>query len=196
MVFLDASDDVIVRRFKETRRRHTLENGTGLRNSITHEREIIGEIRSLADKVLNTDALTVHQLVDWTKTQLSQIEKYSLSVTLMSFGFKYGLPVELDMCFDVRFIENPYFVPELKLLNGLDRSVSQFVLSRPGAQEFLSRVTELIQYLIPLYQQEGKNYLTIGIGCTGGQHRSPAIAVAINELLSSTIVRVEHRNLN
>lgn len=197
LLFLNASDDVIVNRFKETRRRHPLESGLGLRKSITQERVLLSEIAFLADQVLNTDTMTSQKLGEWTRSHLVAQGQHVLELTLLSFGFKYGLPIEVDICLDARFIENPYFVPELRALSGLDAVVSEFVLSRPEASGFLLRVKQLLEYLIPLYQKEGKAYLTVAIACTGGRHRSPALIEKLQSELSFPALRIRtvHRDI-
>ncbi len=198
LFFLDCSDDTIIRRYKETRRRHPLERGQGVRDGIAQERELLGEIKSLADDIIATDALSVHSLKELAQQRFSGFSENKLLITLLSFGFKYGLPSELDLCFDVRFFKNPYFVENLRALSGKDEEVREFVLSSPHAQGFLTRVADLLTFLVPLYQKEGKSYMTIAIGCTGGRHRSPTLALALKEQLElkDVTLRVEHRDIN
>lgn len=198
LFFLDCSDDTIIRRYKETRRRHPLERGQGVRDGIAQERELLGEIKSLSDDIIATDALSVHSLKELAQQRFSGFSENKLLITLLSFGFKYGLPSELDLCFDVRFFKNPYFVENLRALSGKDEEVREFVLSSPHAQGFLTRVADLLTFLVPLYQKEGKSYMTIAIGCTGGRHRSPTLALALKEQLElkDVTLRVEHRDIN
>lgn len=199
LVFFEASDDVIVKRYKETRRRHPLEHGSGMRSNIARERLLLDEVKGYADEVVSTDKLNSHELKDLVRTRFSSsTKKQPMMVTLISFGYKYGLPAELDLCFDARFIKNPHFVEELRPLTGLDASVSRYVLSRPNAKKFVSRIKSLLEFLTPLYQKEGKSYLSVGIGCTGGQHRAPALAMELNQRLALPEIqlRVEHRDVS
>ena len=198
LFFLDCSDDTIIRRYKETRRRHPLERGQGVRDGIAHERELLGEIKNLADDIIVTDTLSVHSLKELTQQRFAGFSENKLLITLLSFGFKYGLPSELDLCFDIRFLKNPYFVESLRPLSGEYEEVREFVLSSPHAQGFLTRVADLVTFLVPLYQNEGKSYMTIAIGCTGGRHRSPSLALALKEQLElkDVTLRVEHRDIN
>ncbi len=198
LFFLDCSDETIIRRYNETRRRHPLERGKGVRDGIAQERKLLDEIKNLADDVIATDTLSVHSLKKLAQQRFAGFSENKLLITLLSFGFKYGLPSELDLCFDVRFLKNPYFVENLRSLSGKDEEVSHFVLSSSHAQGFLSRVTDLIEFLVPLYQKEGKAYMTIAIGCTGGRHRSPTLVLALKKKLELKDInlRVEHRDIN
>lgn len=198
LFFLDCSEDTAIRRYKETRRRHPLERGQGVRDGIAVEREFLAEIRNLADDIIATDALSVHTLRELTQQRLAGFFENKLLLTILSFGFKHGLPSELDLCFDVRFLINPYFVENLRPLSGQDEEVREFILSSSHAQGFLTRVADLVTFLLPLYQKEGKSYMTIAIGCTGGRHRSPTLALALKEQLQlkDVTLRVEHRDIN
>lgn len=188
VVFLDASDEVLIRRFSETRRRHPLD-ATTLTESLLNERRALIPLRALATRVVDTSAMNVHELTRAVSDGVSEVKQgnRALSVTFISFGFKYGLPVEADMVFDVRHLKNPHFVPELKAKTGLDSAVSGYVLQDPAAGEFLNRINDLLRYLLPLYRQEGKRYLTVAIGCTGGKHRSVTMAEALNKALGHTM---------
>jgi UPF0042 nucleotide-binding protein len=175
VLFLDSADDVLVRRFSETRRRHPLAGSGDLRDGIRLERDLLGELRDSADALIDTSQLNVHQLKELI------IERYGagqrrLAINLLSFGFKYGVPPEADMILDVRFLPNPFFVDELKRLTGTDEPVARYVLAADGTTEFLEHAMRLLDFVLPRYEREGKSYATIGIGCTGGRHRSVVVA--------------------
>lgn len=183
VLFLDSSDDALTRRYSETRRRHPMADKGGVAEGIARERRLLEPLREHAEHVLDTSAMTVHELRRQVMARFAPTSVGQLVVTVMSFGFKYGVPSNADLVFDVRFLPNPYFVPELKALTGKDARVAHFVLDRPDAWEFLDRSYELLAFLVPRYQREGKTYLTVAIGCTGGKHRSVAIAQALAERL-------------
>ncbi|MES2504623.1 MAG: RNase adapter RapZ [Myxococcota bacterium] len=171
--FLEASEQTLVRRFQETRRPHPIDkSGQGILASIQTERALLAPLRSVADRVIETDSLTPHQLRAEIGRLIGAPTKLLTAVRLISFGFKHGLPQELDLCLDVRFLENPYFIEGLKEQTGLDQAVKEFVLYAPKTKPFLEKTLELLRFLIPCYQSENKTYLTIAIGCTGGKHRS------------------------
>src|ERR671912_65414 len=173
VLFFEASDDVLQYRFSETRRPHPAESGQGLLAAISDEREAMSKIRLLADQIIDTSDHTVHTLRSFLLERFSlDREGAPMRVQVMSFGHKYGNPGDLELLFDVRHLPNPHFVPELKRLSGHDRRVVQFLNDSDEVRETLRRFTELIDYLLPLYRREGKSYVTIGIGCTGGRHRS------------------------
>ncbi len=175
VLFLDSSDEALARRYSETRRRHPLSGTSGVLEGIGREREALRLLRDGAEHVLDTSNLTVHEL----RRQVSErfgVHAQGLSLTVVSFGFKYGPPSNADLMLDVRFMPNPYFVPELKALTGRDEAVARYVLDRPDAVEFLDKTLGLLEFLLPRYQKEGKSYVTLAIGCTGGKHRSVAIA--------------------
>jgi UPF0042 nucleotide-binding protein len=186
IIFLDASDEVLARRYSETRRPHPLaESGLSVADSIRRERLALAEIRERANRIIDTTTLTVHELREvMTAAVTGAAEGPEMAIALVSFGYKYGHPVGLDLMFDVRFIPNPFFVPELKPLSGLDAPVRDYVMARAEAQGFVARVGELLEFLLPLYQREGKSYLTIGLGCTGGRHRSPVLARELRDRLA------------
>jgi UPF0042 nucleotide-binding protein len=199
LLFFEASDDTVIKRYKETRRRHPLEHGAGMRENIAYERSLLHDMRGLADEVIHTDNLNVHELKDLIRNRFTpEKAAQSLVVTLMSFGFKYGLPPELDTCFDARFLKNPHFVEKLRPLSGLDEPVSRYVLTRPNAKGFITRVKNLLEFLVPQYQKEGKSYLNIGVGCTGGRHRAPALTVELHRRLAlkGVQLRIEHRDVS
>ncbi|HEX6716744.1 MAG TPA: RNase adapter RapZ [Pyrinomonadaceae bacterium] len=180
VLFFEASDDVLQYRFSETRRPHPAEKGQGLLAAIRDERNAMARIRALADQIIDTSDHTVHTLRSFL------LERFSLDrqgapmrVQVMSFGHKYGNPGDLELLFDVRHLPNPHFVPELKRLSGHDRRVVKYLHSQDEVKETLKRFTDLLSYLLPLYKREGKSYVTVGIGCTGGRHRSVMIANAL-----------------
>lgn len=194
VLFLDASDETLVRRFSETRRRHPL-GGDDLRAGIQLERRELLPLREEAHAVVDTGNLNVHQLKGVIQERYGRSEQ-KLSVTLISFGFKHGLPAEADIVLDVRFLPNPYFVEHLSAHTGLDASVSRFVLEHPDTQEFLSRVGDLLAFYLPRAEREGKAYLTLAIGCTGGRHRSVAVATELFDRLRNRYqITVRHREL-
>lgn len=180
VLFFEASDDVLQHRFSETRRPHPAEQGQGLLAAISRERSAMAKIRSLADQIIDTSDHTVHTLRSFLLQRFSPDRKGApMRVQVLSFGHKYGNPGDLELLFDVRHLPNPHFVPELKRLSGHDRRVVQYLRSHEEVQETLERFMDLLNYLLPLYKREGKSYVTVGIGCTGGRHRSVMIA---NEL--------------
>jgi UPF0042 nucleotide-binding protein len=194
ILFLDASDDVLLRRFSETRRRHPL-HGDDLRAAIAHERRELLPLREEAHAVVDTGALNVHQLKGVIQERYGRTGQ-PLALTLLSFGYKYGVPVEADLVLDVRFLPNPYFIPELSSQTGLAEPVSSYVLSQPDAQSFLGKAQDLIEFYLPRAQREGKSYVTVAIGCTGGRHRSVAlVADLFNRLGTRYQITVRHREL-
>jgi RNase adapter protein RapZ len=197
VLFLDASDEALVRRFSESRRPHPLARGGGAVAGITAEREELWRLRAQADEVIDTTLLSVHQLRSLLRHRLDAGESASdMTVRLISFGFRYGVPVDADMVLDVRFVPNPYFVEDLKPLTGTDKPVADFVLAHEEAKIFLDKSTEFLEFLIPLYQREGKSYLTVALGCTGGRHRSVALVEALSHRLAIPhSVVVMHRDM-
>ena len=196
VLFLDADDRVLIRRFEETRRPHPVAAPT-LDQSIAEERASMRDIRGLADLIADTSELNVHQLGDRLRNAFARgLPERSMQIDVTSFGFKRGVPRVVDLLFDARFLPNPHWQPELRPLTGLDRDVTEYVFSFVEAEEFLGKVTDIMDFLIPHYESEGKAYLTIGIGCTGGRHRSVAIAEAIGRHLRSEghDVTVHHRD--
>lgn len=180
IVFLDASDDVLVRRYEATRRRHPLAEGDRLVDGIARERALLEELRGRADVVLDTTDLNVHELRDLVRERIgSGASDGALLVSVVSFGYKHGVPVDVDLVFDVRFLPNPHWVEALRPLTGSDAEVRGYVLGQPEAGEYLAELERLFRLTLPAYQREGKTYLTIAIGCTGGRHRSVAMAEAV-----------------
>lgn len=197
VIFLEASDEVLVRRFSETRRPHPLGKSKTIPAAIGTERERLVDIRNLADSIIDTSSFNVHDLRAHT------IEKFkkkgadnAIAVSCLSFGYKHGVPRDCDLLFDVRFLPNPHFVPELRPYTGRDAKVARYVSSFPQTKEFIQRISKLLVYLLPHYVREGKSYLTIGFGCTGGQHRSVFIAEQVKKHLAKAKydVRVVHRD--
>jgi UPF0042 nucleotide-binding protein len=177
VVFLEASDDVLIRRFSETRHRHPLGDGRGIASSIARERRILDPVRQEADVIIDTSDLSLRQLRERLFAQLATTTRPDqLAVQLISFGFKFGIPLEADLVFDVRFISNPYYIPELRPRSGLTDEVRQYVLDQPLSSRFLDLLREFFRFTVPAYISEGKTRLTIAIGCTGGYHRSIVIA--------------------
>jgi len=187
VIFLDASDDALARRYSESRRPHPMAaSGATVAESIRAERLALAEMRERANRVIDTTTLTVHELREVvTAAVLGAGAGSRMSVSIVSFGYKYGLPVGMDVVLDVRFIPNPFFVPELRPLTGTDPRVREYVMSQPEAQRFIDEVSRLFDFLIPLYQREGKSYLSVGLGCTGGRHRSPVLARELMKRLES-----------
>ncbi len=180
VLFLEASDEVLQHRFSETRRPHPADNGQGLLAAIRAERSEMSRIRRVADQIIDTSDHTVHTLRSHLLERFSPDHKGGkMRVQVLSFGHKYGTPGELELLFDVRHLPNPHFVPELKRLSGHDRRVVKFLKSQPEVLETLKRFSDLLDYLLPLYKREGKSYVTVGIGCTGGRHRSVMVANAL-----------------
>jgi UPF0042 nucleotide-binding protein len=186
VLFLDSSDEALTRRYSETRRRHPLAGQGGVVEGIARERQALGVLRDQAEHVLDTSTLTVHELRRQVTARFGAEGTDGPALTIMSFGFKYGVPSNADLVFDVRFLPNPFFVPELKALTGKDSNVAAYVLENPDSQAFLERLAELLDFLLPRYQREGKSYLTVAVGCTGGKHRSVALAQALHARLKAS----------
>ena len=194
---LEANDEVLVRRFESSRRPHPLQGSGRILDGLDRERELIAQFRADADLVIDTTGLNVHDLRRRVEAAFPDEQRVKLRATVMSFGFKYGIPVDADIVLDVRFLPNPYWVPELRERTGLDGSVNDYVLDRPEAREFLTLVAGLVDLVADGFLREGKRYITVAIGCTGGKHRS----VAMSENLSARLVKsgvetlVMHRDL-
>src|SRR6476660_4010044 len=198
VLFFEASDDVLQYRFSETRRPHPAEKGQGLLAAIRTERQAMASIRAHADQIIDTSDHTVHTLRSFLLERFSPDRQGApMRVQVLSFGHKYGNPGDLELLFDVRHLPNPHFVPELKRLSGHDSRVVKYLRSQPEVQETLKRFTDLLSYLLPLYKREGKSYVTVGIGCTGGRHRSVMVANALGRRLrhSGFDARVVHRDV-
>jgi UPF0042 nucleotide-binding protein len=199
VVFLNATDEVLIRRFSETRRRHPLGDGRNLSEAIVAEREALEPLRETADLVLDTTELTVHDLKRGMANAVpeSGSAEAGLAITIKSFGFKHGPPRDADIILDVRFLPNPHFVEELRPHTGFDAQVADFVLDRDVTREFLQKIEALLMFLVPHYETEGKAYMTVGIGCTGGRHRSVALALELGSRLRTAGVPVatHHRDV-
>jgi len=198
LVFVEASDDALLRRFSETRRPHPLGADLPLREGIRRERKLLKRIRARAEIVIDTTRFNPHELRRFVEERLVETDQNrALMISLVSFGYRYGVPPDADLVFDVRFLPNPNFVPAYKSLTGKDRRVARYVFAFPQAKEFMNRIVKLLLYLLPHYIREGKSYLTIGFGCTGGRHRSVAIAQAVREKLAGSKyeVKISHRDL-
>lgn len=200
MLFLEASPETIIKRYKETRRRHPLSDGTmSLEAAVEKERELLAPVRERADFVIDTSKTSTAQLrMELLRIFEGKDEKGGLSVTVASFGFKYGLPLEADLIFDVRFMPNPFYIDELRHQTGLDDAVRDYVFSFPQTGSFMKRLEDLLALTLPLYAEEGKTGLFIGVGCTGGHHRSVAVAHALTEFIRAQGYSVQetHRDMS
>ena len=198
LIFLEADDDAIVRRFSETRCPHPLGTDKSIIRSIRSEREQLASIRAMADLIINTSRFTVHQLRDFIGERFrGQRDQSAIQIYVTSFGFRNGVPPDSDLVFDVRFLPNPNYIPRFKNLTGKNPDVARYIRSFPQTAEFMSRISDLLIYLLPHYIREGKSYLTISFGCTGGQHRSVMMADEIRRTLSEAgfKARVNHRDI-
>ena len=199
ILFLEASDEALVRRYKESRRRHPLDNHGEVLEVIRQERELLREIRGRATKIIDTSTVTNSQLKDQIITQFGGDRESTnqLLITVISFGYKYGIPLDSDLVIDVRFLPNPHYIPELRCLTGNDEPVQRHVLSKDVTKEFMAKFTDFVQFLIPHYQNEGKATLMIAIGCTGGMHRSVTLANRLGDILKEKgyRVNVRHRDI-
>lgn len=198
VLFLDANDDSLVRRFSETRRPHPLGGADGPMAGIERERTLLVGLRERADRILDTSALTVHQLRDELRRLYGEPGLADqLTVLLVSFGYKFGVPTDVDMLLDSRFLANPFFVDELRDRSGSDPAVARYVLDRDETREFLARVEALLSYTLPLYRREGRSYFTLAVGCTGGRHRSVALVERLRATLAAAghRVQVQHRDV-
>jgi RNase adapter protein RapZ len=199
LIFLEASNSALVRRFSETRRPHPLAPGRSASEGIREERARLTAIRQLADEIVDTSDMTVHELRKFFMGLSRDRSRASLVVTVLSFGYKHGLPLDADLVFDVRCLPNPHFVPALRRRTGRDRAVVQFMEREASTREFIDRLEGYLQYVLPYYVTEGKSYLTVAIGCTGGRHRSVMIAERLKKALADitgTQVRIRHRDIH
>jgi UPF0042 nucleotide-binding protein len=198
LVFLEAADDALVRRFSETRRPHPLGTRESVVQSLKHEREELSPIRALADHIIDTSKFTVHELRDMiAETFEGRVPGENIMINVTSFGFRYGIPADSDLVFDVRFLPNPNYIPEFKHRTGKDPRVARYIRSFPQTVEFIERIADMLLYLLPHYKREGKSYLTISVGCTGGHHRSVMMTSEIRRRLSKAGYRVKetHRDV-
>ena len=198
LVFLEAHDDALLRRYSETRRPHPLGKDYSVRESLLHERELMAPIRKLADVVIDSTQFNVHELRNFITRRFKSPDRHPMLISVVSFGYKYGVPVDADLIFDVRFLPNPHFLPALRKFTGRDAKVRRFIRSFPQTGEFLRRMESLLAYLMPHYIDEGKSYLTIAFGCTGGKHRSVMLAEAIKTALEKRkyATKVFHRDID
>lgn len=199
ILFLEADEQILLQRYSATRRHHPLSHDKGLLENIRAEKEQLNELRSAADKIIDTSDFNVHEL----KTYILEIAQKSkklgiMHINILSFGFKYGIPHEADLIVDVRFLANPFFNPALKDLDGESQKIKAFILTKPETGTFLEKYFDLLDFLIPLYEKEGKSYLTIAVGCTGGRHRSVTIARSIYDHIKNArkSVQIFHRDIN
>ncbi len=198
LLFLEADEQTLVRRFSETRRPHPLGTGQSVTESLREEREQLGPIRAIADVVLNTSKFTVHDLRDFIREKFrGQREESKIMIYVNSFGYRHGIPTDSDLVFDVRFLPNPNYIPQFKPFSGRHPVVARYIRSFPQTREFVERISQLLIYLLPHYIREGKSYLTIAFGCTGGRHRSVMMADEIRKRLSKAGYRVKttHRDI-
>jgi len=199
ILFLEAKEDILVQRYSATRRQHPLSQGKSLLEGIRAEKQQLDDLRAASDKIIDTSSYNVHEL----KAKILEVARKSkktapMRIQIVSFGFKNGVPLDADLIIDVRFLVNPYFVAELKHLNGEDAKIKDFILSHKETQIFLNKYLDLLDYLLPMYEKEGKAYLTIAIGCTGGRHRSVTIARTIFDHIRKTrnLAEILHRDID
>ncbi len=197
LMFLEADTDTLMRRFSETRRPHPLGSSRTVADNIEHERAMLAPIRALADPIIDTSRLNVHELRDIVTEKFGERPESNLRIQVYSFGFRYGVPPDSDLVFDVRFLPNPNYIPRFKNLTGRNPSVARYIRSFPQTTEFMQRITDLLVYLIPHYIREGKSYLTIAFGCTGGKHRSVMLASEIRKRLAAAGYKAKesHRDI-
>ncbi len=198
LLFLETSDEILVRRYSETRRRHPLAGDGPVIEGIQREREMLGSIRARADRILDTSEWTIHEIRAAIYSEFGPVgARWPLTVSVVTFGFKRGIPYGTDLLFDVRFLPNPYFVPELRPLSGLDPEIVEFLAGNPDYREVIGRLADLMSFLLPRFARENRSYLTVAIGCTGGQHRSVAVGEDLAKRLreSGWGVRVLHRDV-
>ena len=195
MIFLESSDAALVKRYKETRRKHPLSDDGNILEGISKEREMLRALKELSGYTIDTSELNVHQLSDIIKNKFINANTQNTLLNIMSFGFKHGIPNDADMIFDVRFLPNPHFVESLKEQTGKDKEVIDYIMSQDQSLKFIEKITEFLEYLIPNYEKEGKSYLTIAIGCTGGKHRSVAITDKLAQHFKSLSPVTRHRDI-
>lgn len=197
ILFLDADDEVLVRRYKETRRSHPLASTGRPLDGIRHERELLTEVKERSQYIYNTSSMKPKELRERIITEFSAQMSKSFNVNVMSFGFKHGMPIDADLVFDVRFLPNPYYIEELRPMTGLDEEVSSYVLKMDDTQTLINKLTDLFEFMLPRYQEEGKSQLVIAFGCTGGQHRSVTLAEYFGHLLEKELPTViTHRDVD
>jgi len=198
LVFVEASELALLRRFSETRRPHPLKHDLPIREALKRERELMAPIRKVADIVIDTTKFNVHELRQFVTKSFFSPGQSPMMVGVVSFGYRYGVPADADLVFDVRFLPNPHFIPRLRKYSGLDPRVARYIRSFPETGQFLRRIESLLNYLIPLYVREGKSYLTIAFGCTGGRHRSVTLAASVRAILERRgyTAKTVHRDID
>lgn len=199
ILFLEADENILLERYSQTRRHHPMSQGKSLLEGIRTENEQLKKLKTIADKIINTSHYNVHKLKSVIRNIAIQSKDFApMSINILSFGFKYGVPSDASLIMDVRFLLNPHFVPDLKVLDGKDEKVKNYVLDSDDTQTFLKKYLDFLDYLIPLYEKEGKAYLTIGVGCTGGRHRSVVIAEAISKHIEKPgrKIMITHRDID
>jgi UPF0042 nucleotide-binding protein len=199
ILFLEADEQILLQRYSTTRRQHPLSQNKSLLEGIRAEKEQLNQLRSVADRIIDTSQFNVHELKSYILDLAQKSKKQGLmQINIISFGFKFGVPPEADLIIDVRFLANPYFIPELKALDGETQEIKDFILKKSETRKFLKKYFNLLDYLLPLYEKEGKSYLTLAVGCTGGRHRSVTIAQTIYDHVNSARkhVRITHRDIN
>lgn len=197
VIFLECNDSALIQRFSETRRQHPLGDGRSVLEDITRERDMLKDIKAESDRIIDTSTLNVHQLKHIIEECFVRLSQRDMVITFISFGYKYGIPHEADIVFDVRFLLNPYFVAELKNLDGTDQHIVQYMFSKPETEVFVEKLKDMLSFQIPLFEREGKSYLTVAVGCTGGRHRSVVIANYLRDFYARNRKRVfaHHRDI-
>lgn len=196
LLFLESSDEAIVKRYKETRRKHPLSTNGNILRGIHRERKMLSKIKNLADYLIDTSDLNVHQLRELVQGTFEKIKSRKISINFLSFGYKYGFPYDADVILDVRFLPSPHFIERLKDLTGSDKRVKDFLLKNEDTRKFIEKLVDILKFLIPRYEKEGKSYLTVAIGCTGGKHRSAVIVNEVAERFKHLSPTVRHRDIS
>ncbi len=195
MLFLESKNEVLIKRYKETRRRHPLSKDGDILENVEKERKVLENVRNLSDHIVDTSDYNVHELRDRINNIFTNENPHRMLLNIISFGFKHGYPIDADIVLDARFLPNPYFVDSLKELDGNDPKIREFVISNVESMEFIAKISDLLIFLIPRYKKEGKSYLNLAIGCTGGKHRSVAVANELAKGLNESELLVKHRDI-
>ena len=196
LLFLESSDEVLVKRYKETRRKHPLSPDGNILEGISKERELLSRVKNMADHIIDTSSFNVHQLREIIQGTFGKTTPRKISINFLSFGYKYGFPYDADLVLDVRFLPSPHFIEGLKDLTGHDQSIIDFVLGHQDTREFIEKLVDFLEFLIPRYEEEGKSYLTVAIGCTGGKHRSVVITNEIAKRFKDLAPNIWHRDVS
>ena len=196
LLFLESSDEVLVKRYKETRRKHPLSADGNILEGISKEREMLRRVKNIADHIIDTSSFNVHQLREIIQDLFGKTVPRKISLNFLSFGYKYGFPYDADLVLDVRFLPSPHFVESLKDLTGMNEEIINFVLENEDTREFIKKLVDFLEFLIPRYEKEGKSYLTVAIGCTGGKHRSVVIANEVSEMFKNFSPNIWHRDIS